>query len=82
MSPTSTRENAGLIPGLAQWVKDAMSCGVGHRRGSDPAFLWLWCRSAAVAPTRPLAKGLPNATGTVLKKKKKKKKGQKKKFEG
>ena len=80
MSPTSTRENAGLIPGLVQWVKDAMSCGVGHRRGSDPTFLWLWRRSAAVAPTRPLAKGLPNATGTVLKKKKflKLKKGRKK----
>ena len=21
-----------------------MSCGVGCRRGSDPALLWLWCR--------------------------------------
>ena len=22
----------------------AVSCGVGRRRGSDPALLWLWCR--------------------------------------
>ena len=24
----------------------AMSCGVGHRCGLDPEFLWLWCRPA------------------------------------
>ena len=27
-----------------------MSCGVGHRHGSDPKLLWLWCRPAATAP--------------------------------
>ena len=27
----------------------AVSCGVGHRHGLDPAFLWLSCRLAAVA---------------------------------
>ena len=26
-----------------------MSCGVGHRRGSDPALLQLWYRLAAAA---------------------------------
>ena len=33
------------IPGLTQWVKDPalpVSCGVGCRRRSDPALLWLW----------------------------------------
>ena len=33
----------------------AVSCGVGHRNGSDPELLWLWCRPTAVAPIRPLA---------------------------
>ena len=37
--PASIHEDTALIPGLAQWVKGsgvAVSCGVGHRRGSDP----------------------------------------------
>ena len=46
----------------------AMSCGVGHRRGSDPTLLWLWCRPAAEAPIRPLAWKLPCATDAALKK--------------
>ena len=33
----------------------AINCGVGCRRGSDLALLWLWNRMAAVAPTGPLA---------------------------
>ena len=44
---------SGSIPGLAQWDKDlvlALSCGVGHRHGSDPILLWLWCRPGATAP--------------------------------
>ena len=36
-----------------------MSCGVGHRCGSDPALLWLWCRPAAAALILPLAWELP-----------------------
>ena len=32
-----------------------MSCGVGHRRSSDLALLWLWHRSVATAVIRPLA---------------------------
>ena len=50
---TRNHEAAGSIPGLAQWVKEssvAMSCGVGCRRGSDPALLWLRCRPVATAP--------------------------------
>ena len=51
-----------------------MSCGVGHRCGSDPMLLWLWCRPAATARIRPLARELPYAAGAALKSKKKKKK--------
>ena len=54
-----------------------MSCGVGCRRGSDPALLWLWCRLAAIAPIRPLAWEPPYAMGAaqeMAKRQKKKKK--------
>ena len=47
---------------------------MGHRCGSDPVLLWLWCRLAAVAPIRPLAWELPYATSLALKRQKKKKK--------
>ena len=66
-------EFAGSIPGLAQWVKDLklpVSCSEGRRRGSDPVWLWLWCRLVAVAPVGPLAWEPPYATGVVLKSKK------------
>ena len=41
----------------------AMSCGVGHRHGSDPSLLWLWCRPAAVAPMWPLTWAPPYLKG-------------------
>ena len=44
-----------------------MSCGVIHRRGSEPSLLWLWYRPAAVAPIQPLAWEPPCAVGVVLK---------------
>ena len=49
-----------------------MSYGVGCRRGSDLALLWLWFRLAAVAPIGPLALEPPYAAGVALKRKKKK----------
>ena len=45
-----------------------MSYGVGCRRGSDLALLWLWCRPA-VAPIRPLAWEPLHAPGVALKSK-------------
>ena len=48
-----------------------MTCGVGHRNGSDHMLLWLWCRPAAAALIQPLAQELLYAKGATLKKKKK-----------
>ena len=60
-----------------------MSRDIGHRHGSDPALLWLWCRLAAVVPIQPLAWEPPYAMGAALKiKKKKEKKNQGKGWEG
>ena len=51
-----------------------MSCGVGHRCGSDLGLLWLWCRPKAVALIRPLDWEPPYAMVTAQYKKKKREK--------
>ena len=47
-----------------------MSFGVGHRQGSDPELLWLWCRPVAPVLIQPLAWDPPYAAGAALKRKK------------
>ena len=47
-----------------------MSCSVGHGRGLDLVWWWLWCRPAAAVPTGPLAWELPYALGVALKRQK------------
>ena len=61
-----------LLSGLRSGI--AVSCGVGHRRGSDPAWLWLWCRPVAIAPIGPLTWEPPYAMGAAQEKAKRQKK--------
>ena len=49
-----------------------MSCGVGHRRSSALALLWLCHVPAAAAPIRPLVWEPPYTVGAALKGQKKK----------
>ena len=60
----------------------AVSCGVGRRRSSDLALLWLWYSPAAVAPIQPLAWELLYAVGAALKSKNKIKKKERKRERG
>ena len=60
-------QSLALLSGLRIWHCRERS--VGHRRGSDP--VWLWYRLSPVAPIRPLAWELPHAIGVALKSKNK-----------
>ena len=56
-----------------------MSCGVGRKRSSDPALLWLWRGPAATAPIGPLPWEPPYAEGAAPEKAKRPKKQTNKK---
>ena len=56
----------------------SVSCGVGHRCGSDPVLLWLWRRPAATAPIGPLAREPPYVAGAAQEKAKRQKKNKNK----
>ena len=56
MNPTSIHEDVDTRPHSVGWGSGvAVSYGVDHRHGLDPALLWLWYRPAAVAVMRSLA---------------------------
>ena len=81
-NPASIHEDAGLIPDLAQCIKDQMlpqGCGIGHRCGLDLELLWLWHGPTAAVPIRPPPWELPYAAGAAVKRERKKEKKKKKK---
>ena len=51
-----------LAPSVGLRISVAMSCSVGRRFRLDLALPWLWGRSVAVTPIRPLAWEPPYAT--------------------
>ena len=79
MIPSSTSlQNSTGVPIVAQQYRTLaslsgvrlripVSCGVGCKRGSDPALLWPWCRPVATASIQPLAWEPPYIAGVALK---------------
>ena len=63
-----------LLSGLR--IRRCCDCGVGRRRGSDPALLRLWRRLAATAMIRPLAWEPPYAAGAAQEMAKRQKKNK------
>ena len=57
-------QSLALLSGLKSGI--AMTCGVGHKHGSDLVLLWLWLWPAAMAPIQPSAWELPYAMSAAL----------------
>ena len=66
-NPTRNHDVAGLIPGLAQWVKDLHCHELWCRSQTRLRSMlpWLWHRLAATAPIRPLVWEPPYASGAA-----------------
>ena len=71
-NPPSIHEDSGSIPGLTPWVKDLV-LPQAMAWVEDGAQTWcccVWCRPAAAAPVRHLAREFPSAAGAVVQRKK------------
>ena len=69
-------QSLASLSGLGIWC--CVSRGVGQRRGSGPALLWLWCGPVATALIRPLAGEPPHAAAAAQEMAKRQKRKEKK----